>query len=891
MNCPAISTQNDLRGFCMKYPTAPKKHFYTLIAFVLVMGPFVPWVQTFQDAPESLIEKLGAPDFSVREAATLSLGKLGEKAISHLEKAKFHPDPEVRHRANEILESFRFGILPDTPPALRTAMMELRRQSTEDGRRTEIKKLAKAGDLGLKSLERLVRLSRNNEESKQLLESMAKELPTLLGTLWIRESKGEVRRFLEAFAVTHEEILPEEVYKYLLVWDSLSKEAPLFAPTSEKPLVAAFGLRAQGNFAEAGKKAELIKNRDALKMGFLVESGLWSNALSVLKNSPLEEGDSEFLAMACMFEHLQGNAKEWEKWYEKYANHKDSTATNGPEKLPGNLKILFLCDRPEKAIQKLKEFPPGQSYFQVLTARMELEEAFQLAKGKEGEKPPLDLLIQAGKIQALLGQKKQAIETLSSLREKISPTESMPLIESFLDAALSQGLTDFALESALVWLEPLKVEDLRAKIVAKATANEFEKMGELCRLTALLIADTKGKENQKAWLALLLGKAKPEEATAKIAQLREAFTRIPQPGQPPPIRMAKVIQQLARLAGHYKQNTTQLELLAPPHLDPELALDYSTGLLESAQVDKALAFLPPFLEANPGSPRGWLLLARAHFLAGKAVESKRCVEAAMLVGAGDSRSLLEHMAEMEVGENPSQSLHWTSVLLQATLPGSFESGRIFRHLAKLHSQRNQFDQAAAAQLQSLLRAADPAVYFVSVGAYLASPVAYHRHRLNAALAKNNVEMAKREVALISQYLPYDVDLPIAIHEKATSAAIKALEEPLYLKSRDRHRALIKSYPESAWLRNSAGWLMACCQKDLDEAVVHATKATQLEAEKAGYWDTLAEAQFQAGKSAEATVSIKRAVELNPQKPYYKRQVKRIQAGDRNAPRSDEEEGD
>lgn len=51
--------------------------------------------------------------------------------------------------------------------------------------------------------------------------------------------------------------------------------------------------------------------------------------------------------------------------------------------------------------------------------------------------------------------------------------------------------------------------------------------------------------------------------------------------------------------------------------------------------------------------------------------------------------------------------------------------------------------------------------------------------------------------------------------------------------------------------------MACCQKDLDEAVVHATKATQLEAEKAGYWDTLAEAQFQAGKSAEATVSIKK----------------------------------
>lgn len=873
----------------MKYPLAPKKYFFTLIAVVLIMGPFVPWVQPFQDAPETLIEKLGAPDFSVREEASLSLGKLGEKAISHLEKAKFHPDPEVRHRANEILESFRFGILPDTPHLIRTAMMELRRQSTDDGRRAEIKKLAKSGNPGLKSLERLVRLSRNNDESKQLLESMAKELPTLLGTLWISESKPDVRRFLEAFANIPEEILPDEVYKYLLVWDALSKEAPLLPSNSDKPLVAAFGHRAQGNFGEAGKKAELITNREAFRLGFLVESGLWSNAFGVLKNSALEEGDSEFLALACMFEHLLGNAKEWEKWYEKYANHKDSTTINGPEKLPANFKILFLCDRPEKAIQKLKEFPPGQSYFQVLTARMELEEAFHLAKGKEGDKTPPDLLIQAGKIQALLGQKKNAIETLAPLREKILPTESLPLIESFLDAALSQGLTDFALDSALVWLGPLKVGDLRGKIVAKATANEFEKMGDLCRLTAILISEAKGNEEKKAWLSLLLGKAKPDEAKTKIAQLRVAFTRRPEPGQP--VRIPKLIQQLAKLANHYKQHDTQMSLLAPPHLDPELALDYVAALLESAQVDSAVAFLLPFLEANPGSPRGWILLARAQYLAKKPKESTRCLEAAMLVGAGDSRTLLEYMAEMEVGENPSQSLHWTSVLLQATLPGSFESGRIFRHLAKLHSKRSQFEQAASAQLQSLLRAADPAVYFVSVGAYLASPVAYHRHKLDSALAKNNLEMAKREVALISQYLPFDVDLPIAIHEKASTPATKALEEPLYIKSRDRHRALIKSYPESAWLRNSAGWLMACCQKDLDEAVLHATKATQLESGKAGYWDTLAEAQFQAGKSVEASVSIKKAIELDPQKPYYKRQVKRIQAGDRNAPRSDEEEGD
>jgi hypothetical protein len=175
------------------------------------------------DPPTALIEKLGDPDFAVREAAGLELSRLGEIAIPVLEQAKNSPDPEIRHRAGEILESFRFGILPDTPPALRAAMMELRRQSTEDGRRNEIRKLIQGGDRGIKSLERLVRLSRNNDESKQLLEAISKDLPSIIGTLWKQGSTQDVRRFLEAFASRDEEILPDEVFKYLFfhLWSIL----------------------------------------------------------------------------------------------------------------------------------------------------------------------------------------------------------------------------------------------------------------------------------------------------------------------------------------------------------------------------------------------------------------------------------------------------------------------------------------------------------------------------------------------------------------------------------------------------------------------------------------------------------------------------------------------
>lgn len=895
MECRALSAQpspprRTAGGFRVRHSATGLNLLIGTLVLGLSMGHILVVANPQTDPPETLIEKLGDPDFAVREAATNELSRLGEIAIPVLEKAKSSPDPEIRHRAGEILESFRFGILPDTPPAMRATMMELRRQSSEDGRRNEIRKLVQGGDKGIKSLERLIRLSRNNDESKQLLEAMSKELPGIIGTLWNQGTSQDVRRFLEAFASREEEILPDEIFKYLGVWDSLFPNNPILATTNDKILAASFAFRTQGKFADAGKKAVSLKNRDELRSGFMVESGLWSEAFTALKNSPLDEGDPEFLSLACMFEHLAGNSQEFERWYEKYANHRDSTTISGPEKLPANLKILFLCDRPLKAIAKLKNFPPGQSYFQVLSARMEMEEALQLAKGKEPEKAPPELLIQAAKIQAILGKKKEAVEALTALRTKFHPPEALPLAESLLESALSQGMSDFAIESAIMWLTPIKAEELRTKIIIKATANDAEKLGEICRLVNIQISETPDKKSQKAWLVFLLGKSTPEESKEKLSTLRDLIGR-PAPKAQPPLRPGKLRQQLARLAHHYKLSDIQLELLAPPHPEPDIALDYASALIEAKLAEKAHSFLHKYHEATTGNSRSWTLLARAQTLTGKMDEAKQSLSAAMLVGAGDSRSLLENLGEMEEGENPGQSVKWCSILLQATLPGSFESGRIYRHLSRLQSRQKHFDQAALSQLQSMLRASDPSVYFVSVGAYLASPVSYHRLRLEEALAKKEAEMARKEAEIIAQYLPFDVDLPIAIHEKAKTEDTKILEIPFYNKSRDQHRLLIKSYPESGWLRNSAAWLMACCQKDLEEAVVHATKATQLEPDKAGYWDTLAEAQFQAGKTDAAKLSIAQAVKLNPQKPYYKRQLQRIQTGNPATPRSEEEEGD
>ncbi len=50
-----------------------------------------------------LVAQLGSESWPVREQAHQSLATLGPLAVAHLEHAAEHPDPEIRHRARQLL--------------------------------------------------------------------------------------------------------------------------------------------------------------------------------------------------------------------------------------------------------------------------------------------------------------------------------------------------------------------------------------------------------------------------------------------------------------------------------------------------------------------------------------------------------------------------------------------------------------------------------------------------------------------------------------------------------------------------------------------------------------------------------------------------------------------
>jgi uncharacterized Ntn-hydrolase superfamily protein len=88
------------------------------------------------------------------------------------------------------------------------------------------------------------------------------------------------------------------------------------------------------------------------------------------------------------------------------------------------------------------------------------------------------------------------------------------------------------------------------------------------------------------------------------------------------------------------------------------------------------------------------------------------------------------------------------------------------------------------------------------------------------------------------------------------------------------RALAEEEPVAENL-NSLAWFCAINDVYLDEALSAAKLAVELAPDQAHIIDTLAETYFRNGMVPEAVETIKRAIEIEPEDPYYKEQLERF----------------
>jgi tetratricopeptide (TPR) repeat protein len=302
---------------------------------------------------------------------------------------------------------------------------------------------------------------------------------------------------------------------------------------------------------------------------------------------------------------------------------------------------------------------------------------------------------------------------------------------------------------------------------------------------------------------------------------------------------------------------------------------------------KTMTLNDPLPVAKHVNPLPLYLAGDALVKAGQEKEGKKLIEQSHWLPLGDSLARFTFLRALTERGHTEAAHRETDLLLRVSEPNSYYSGAAARRLAIVAAQHKDYLKAADGFEQSMLRCLHPTTNFVQSPAYVAVPAQVHQMRASGLLASGKFEEARKHIELTRTFLPGNVELPIKLVPELERRGHKKEAAALFETSYGTYEKVCGEYPRCAWAHNSAAWMSACCRRNLDKALAHAQKAVELTPENAGYLDTLAEVHFQRGDKEKAVALQKRVIELDPKKPYFRKQLKRLEAGDPSAERPPE----
>jgi len=152
----------------------------------------------------------------------------------------------------------------------------------------------------------------------------------------------------------------------------------------------------------------------------------------------------------------------------------------------------------------------------------------------------------------------------------------------------------------------------------------------------------------------------------------------------------------------------------------------------------------------------------------------------------------------------------------------------------------------------------------------------HKHKALGLLAKDRTDEALREIELARLARPGDVGLVERVLPQLVKAGRRQAAEKLISDVARAYEEVLDSFPNSARHHNDLAWLLACCDRRLDDALAHATRAVELKPDSSGYLDTLAEVHFRRGERARAIDLAKHNLEGEPKNQHFQVQLRRFE---------------
>lgn len=148
----------------------------------------------------------------------------------------------------------------------------------------------------------------------------------------------------------------------------------------------------------------------------------------------------------------------------------------------------------------------------------------------------------------------------------------------------------------------------------------------------------------------------------------------------------------------------------------------------------------------------------------------------------------------------------------------------------------------------------------------------HPRFVRGALASGDSAAALRWLNKLSDFRPADSGLVESVFKNLELAGESDFAAKMLQRVSQDFYSILQRYPESSLHLNNYAWVCACSGQNVENAISMAQRATALRDGRAGYWDTLAELYFVAGRHDEAIETIRRAIKINPMREYYREQL-------------------
>jgi len=827
------------------------------------------------------IKGLGSDSFDEREKASKALWKAGQAAEAALRQVLKDGDAEANRRAREILDKFDAGLYPDTPEAV-TKLIDDYRTGTPEARAAAIPKLLDQGGPGYTALMKLASQEKDEMARALIWQILSADMPRLAAALLVDGQDARLQEILEQ-GLSGEGDAPLTNYAaYLLVRGKLDarlrelqkKAGP--TPDKKSALTLAFLCRAKDDLGGARRYAEKAEHAGLIRT-ILIEQEDWRALLKQIDGAPAAVPgflappveNPNGLRLACL--RLAGDREGFEALLPKLPAETDGTV---------DLAAFLLNGRPDEALGWLTKQNDHAAAAELLSARLRYRDALDAADrpvpAEKGVDPTAARLFKAG-LLARLGERKKAREIFDKVVAEAKPEQENVLLW-IVSAEYNAGFKDAAFARAAAQL---------------AKTEEKDDLP----IVNLLFQPIVGEAGVGPWWTFLRHKYPKDDAAATLKRLRDLFAH-----KTPAPEAAALLKELAEEAAKLK----------PEEQEPALHCVAATCRALGRE-DLEETYLQKWAEAG-GDARAWLRLGDV------SAESKRWKDAAERYKRAWEKDrstaltlYLHGRALVQAGQD-KEGRRWMDVAQILPLGSDEKRAALARGL-----DERGLDAAAAQEWERLRRLTDFVSNFAPVAArslaekaiigkeylkastyfrreglhYLGQPyledvdghlwlaIAEHRCRARAHAVAGRLDDMRKEVEDVLALQPGNIDLAIDLVPELVKRGKKKEADELFTRIYAVQDGVCKEYPKSGWSHNNTAWLAVRCRRDLDAALEHARQGVELEPDNAGHLDTLAEVYFQRGDKDKAVELMKKCIAMQPRYEYFRRQLKRMQAGDRD----------